>query len=86
MNASARACVLNLAANLGADVYDNRDARHRFDVTVWLPPGKAWHDNGCHSLVEVHDRRPAGWEALWERMSCGVNPCTETDCDTCEGR
>jgi hypothetical protein len=79
----SRAAVLALATEHGAEVFDNRDARHRFDVTIWLPAGKTWKDNRAHSLTWIDDRRPDGWKALLKRMGLGVEHCDIEHCDTC---
>jgi hypothetical protein len=64
--------------------------RDYFDADMWAPKGFLFVENGCHCSVVNVDARyeemptPAElWGAVVERLSEGLEPCTETDCPYC---
>jgi len=79
---SARQQCLALIAEHNADLIEQESwVGHTLDV--WLPAGLAWRTTGCHSLVVREETRPAVWRELLAELREGVEPCDNTECDTC---
>lgn len=59
--------------------------RYGVDITVWLSAGWVWsatlaHCIAAHSLTD----QASAWDALVLDMECGIQPCAQSDCDTCQ--
>lgn len=83
-NRTARQEVLSLAAAAGADLeVEDGPGLH---ASVWAPAGVNWKATGGHSVsVHYFTDRPAGWADLAADLRLGTEPCTDPECDTCNG-
>lgn len=81
---SPRQRVMAFAKDNNCDVFNSSGGK-ALDVTLWAPVGLAFVASGCHALViSYFTDAPAGWRALWEDVSKGLEPCDQSDCETCE--
>jgi hypothetical protein len=71
------------AKKLGAKVEDQRDGyAHRCGIEA--PHRFIWCEGGVHELVdETNQPWKPDYAHLIKRMSYGIEPCTDPDCDWC---
>lgn len=66
--------------------YATPDSRGAIEIEA--PPNKVFSASGTHLLVSTFDTQWAGMKArsynyLTEMMSLGLEPCTESNCESC---
>ena len=76
--------VMSLAKEIGSTVIIDRSGRY-FDIEVEAPEGYFWTEGcDCHVLVaNQFQGSPTAplWKDLYDRMKCGLMPCTEHECE-----
>lgn len=75
--------VKRAAAALGATVEDSKEG-HTHECTVEAPHRHIWKSDDIHMLIDACYRpwKP-DYADLLRRMSYGLEPCTDPDCDWC---
>ena len=73
------------ADKLGATIEDQKIGGHH-TCEVFAPHGYLWKATGNHCLTDSCFRpwKP-DYADLLARMSYGIEPCTDTQCDWCDG-
>ena len=80
--------VFELAAKLGVDLVVAKSEEY-VEATVEAPAGQVWSCCRAHELVSTADvDHKDGIADLWidlaDRMSHGVEPCEDPNCEWCE--
>ncbi len=78
--------VFDLAKKLNIDILHTAQGIS-WDTDMWSPKGFIFASTGCHSAVTnefvTGQNKREHWQAVWEDIKDGLEPCDIKDCDTC---